>query len=54
MSDKTYRKPKKRIPLPVKPPKVEPDPKAYNRQEKHKKDWAEGDDRGNGESRKSD
>ena len=36
---------KKRIPLPLKPPKVEPDPKAYKRREKHAKDWQQGEER---------
>lgn len=54
MAVKPYRKPKKRIPLPTKPPKVEPDSKAYNRNEKHKKDWREGDERDHGETRERD
>ena len=30
---------KPRIPLPLKPPKVEPNPKVYTRVDKHKKKW---------------
>ena len=32
---------KPRIPLPPKPPKAEPSPNAYNRKDKHKRDWDE-------------
>lgn len=45
---------KKRIPLPLKPPKVEPNPKAYSRQEKHAKDWQQGDEREDGPARERD
>lgn len=42
----TKKKPKvkKRIPLPLKPPKVEPKPNAYDRKPKHRKDWQGIDD----------
>lgn len=33
--------PKKRLPLPLKPPKVEPSPNAYTRKRKHSKKWTE-------------
>jgi hypothetical protein len=37
---KTKPKPvKPRIPLPQKPPKAEPKPNAYTRQDKHRKNW---------------
>ncbi len=42
---------KKRIPLPLKPPKVEPNPKAYKRHDKHPQDWQQGDDSGHGQAR---
>ncbi len=45
---------KKRIPLPLKPPKAEPNPKAYKRRDKHAQDWREGDNRENGKTREGD
>lgn len=38
-SRKRRKSVKKRIPLPLKPPMVEPNPKAYKRHEKHHKAW---------------
>jgi hypothetical protein len=32
---------KPRIPLPQKPPKAEPKPNAYDRKDKHKRDWTD-------------
>lgn len=43
MSEKEFLKPKKRIPLPVKPPKAETKPNAYTRKQKHPKKWQEPD-----------
>lgn len=48
---------KKRIPLPLKPPKVEPNPKAYKRRDKHPLDWQQqqqGDEREAGLARERD
>lgn len=43
-SAKKKQVPKKRIPLPSKPPKVEPKPNAYKRKIKHPEKWLEPDD----------
>lgn len=45
---------KKRIPLPLKPPKIEPNPKAYKRREKHPKEWEQGVSREDGQARERD
>lgn len=43
-SAKKNQVPKKRIPLPTKPPKVEPKPNAYKRKVKHPGKWLDPDD----------
>ena len=38
---KKPKAPLPRIPMPTKPPKVEPNPNVYTRKPKHKQDWEE-------------